>query len=108
MKSANFYAGIAFGVVIVFLVYALSQIVPNITGYVTNLFATGYNDTWECTLWVTDCGLVQDPRGIALNNTWFTWDELGCPVTDCYKSIRVRTSLEPVNITKQPTLNTTA
>ena len=107
MKNVNFYAGIAFGVVIVFLLYALSQVVPNITGYVTVLLTPEWNETWECTLWKTECGLVQDPQGVVLNNTLFTWESLGCPIIDCYKSVKVRASLEPINVTKQPSLNST-
>jgi hypothetical protein len=108
MKAANFYAGIAFGVVIVFLLFALSQIVPNITGYVTTMLSPEWNETWECTLWRTECGLVQDTRGVVLNNTLYTWESLGCPVVDCYKSVMTRTSVKPLNFTKQPTINQTA
>lgn len=105
MKNTNFYAGIAFGIVVIFLLYALTRIAPAVTGYVTGFFTPAWNETWECTLWRTDCGLVQDPEGVIVNNTLITWESLGCPVQDCYKLVRVRTSIEQLNITKQPVLN---
>lgn len=100
----NFYTGIAFGVVIVFLLYAFAQVIPSVTGYITNTVNPKFEEKWECSLWRTDCGLVQDATGVNVNGTQITWESLGCPVIDCYKEVKTRTSTTPVNITKQPVL----
>ena len=107
MKSINFFAGIAFGIVVVVLLYGMSQIVPNVTGFVTGLFTPEWNETWECQAWITPCGVITDPRGVVINNTIITWEELGCPVGECFKAFRTRTTLKEINVTAQPSLNQT-
>src|SRR3989304_10512298 len=101
MFMKNFYTGIVFGVVIVFLLYAVSQVVPSVTGYVTNILNPEFKEEWECSLWRTECGLVQDAAGVVVNNTRITWESLGCQVQDCYKEVRTRTSTTPGTIAKQ-------